>query len=95
MEAIIQTGNKQYRVREGDTVAVEKVLGETVTLTPLLVTNGGEPVTAKSPKVTATVLGEVKADKLIVFKMKAKKRYRRKAGHRQKLSQLRIDSITA
>lgn len=94
MQAIIQTGGKQYRVVEGDQLEVEKLAGDSVSFTPLLLTKNGE-VQASPGKVTASIVGEAKGDKVIVFKMKAKKRYRRKAGHRQGYSVIRIDKITA
>lgn len=95
MEAVISTGGKQYIVKEGDVIAVEKVSGKVLEFTPLLVTSDGKSLTAKSPKVKATVMTETKGNKMVVFKMKAKKRYRVKQGHRQKLTTLKIDKITA
>ncbi len=95
MQAIIQTGGKQYAVREGDVIAVERLAGKTQTFTPLVVTDGDKSVGSSKAAVTATVLVEAKGVKQIVFKMKPKKRYRVKAGHRQTLSQLKIDKITA
>ena len=95
MEAIISTGGKQYRVREGDRVSVEKVAEKKVSFTPLFVTKDGQSVKADKAVVEATVVGEESGDKLVVFKMKAKKRYRRKAGHRQHYSVLKIDKISA
>jgi large subunit ribosomal protein L21 len=96
LTAVIVTGGKQYLVSEGDEIAVEK-LGDqkTLTVTPLAVTKAGALVPAKSPKVTATVLGPVKGPKLVVFKMRPKKQSRVKTGHRQQLSQVRIDKISA
>ena len=95
MEAIITTGGKQYQVREGDELAVEKLAGPSVTLTPILVTKDGKSVGTGKAAVAASVVEERKGEKLVVFKMKAKKRYRVKAGHRQKYSIIRIDKITA
>lgn len=95
IEAVIKTGGKQHVVKEGDTLLVELVGDQKkLTLTPLLVTKDGKPVSAKSAKVAASVLETVPGEKLVVFKMKAKKGYRRKAGHRQRYSQLKIDKIT-
>ncbi len=94
MEAVISTGGKQYVVKAGDVIEVEKLAEGTVEFTPLLVTQDGKTMTGKSPKVSASVVEQTKGEKLIVFKMKAKKRYRVKAGHRQKLSRLQIDQIT-
>ena len=95
VEAVIQSGSKQYRVKEGDTVTVEK-LGDakTVTLKPLLVTTDGKLGNPAKATVKATVTDQVKGEKLIVFKMKPKKRSRRKNGHRQTHSLLKIDKIT-
>jgi large subunit ribosomal protein L21 len=96
LTAVIVTGGKQYLVSEGDEIAVEK-LGDakTVTFKPLAVTKAGALVPAKSPKVSATVIGPAKGPKLIVFKMRPKKQSRVKTGHRQKLTTIRIDSISA
>lgn len=94
MEAVIATGGKQYRVKEGDIITVEKITEKSVTFAPLLVTDGGNVKAAGKGKVTATAIEEVKGKKLVVFKMKPKKGYRRKSGHRQRLSQLKIEKIT-
>lgn len=94
MEAIIQTGGKQYRVKEGDVIPVERLTAKQVNLTPLLVTKEGKAVSGKA-SVKASVVEETKGEKLIVFKMRPKKRYRVKNGHRQKLSLLKIDKISA
>ncbi|SRR5713226_5413240 len=101
MYAVIETGGKQYRVEEGSTLKVERLRAEpgtSVTLdTVLLVADGG---TAKigSPavtgaRVTATVVAHGKAKKIIVMKYKSKVHYRRKRGHRQQYTTLRIDKI--
>jgi len=94
--AVIQTGGKQYRVTEGDTIEVE-LTGEakTMTFTPIAISQDGKLGDVTKAKVTATVVDQIKGDKVIVFKMKAKKGYRVKAGHRQRYSQLKIDKITA
>ena len=95
LTAVIKTGGKQYLVAEGDKLAVEKIGDEkTASFVPLLVTKDGK-VSTGSGKVTAKVLGPVKGEKLTVFKMKSKKGYRRKAGHRQHLTEIQIDKITA
>ena len=103
MYAVIRTGGKQYRVSPGDTIDVEKLpyeVGETVNLDEvLLVANGpkaqiGRPV-VKGAKVKATVTRQVKGPKVIVFKYRPSKRYRRKQGHRQNYTRLRIDEIVA
>lgn len=93
-QAVIQTGGKQYLVSEGDVIAVEKLADKKQTLTPLMVTTDGKAGNATTAKVTASVLEDVKGEKLTVFKMKPKKGSRKKTGHRQTFSQLRIDKIT-
>ena len=101
--AIIQTGGQQYRVSEGDVLNVEKLAVEAGTETSfsdvLLVVNG-DKITLGSPLVSgATVQAEVvsqfKDDKVIAFKFKRRKGYHRTVGHRRKLTQLKIKSITA
>ncbi len=98
MFAIIKTGGKQYKVTEGQTLNVEKLLAEgNVTFTDVLLV-GGDTVKVGTPhvegaKVEATVLGEVKGPKVVIRKYKAKVRYRRKTGHRQKYTKVRIEKI--
>ena len=102
MYAVIQTGGKQYRVAEGDTIRVEKLTGDvgsTVEFTDVLMV-GGEKVEVGKPhvggaKVTAEIVAQDLAKKIIVFKMKRRKGYRNKRGHRQELSVIKIESITA
>ncbi|MCH8063383.1 MAG: 50S ribosomal protein L21 [Chloroflexi bacterium] len=100
--AIVNTGGKQYRVQPGDTIRVESLPGDEGDLVELedvrMVSDEGE-VTLGSPtvagaKVTAEILGRGKAKKIIVFKYKAKTRYRRKNGHRQQYTELRITDIS-
>lgn len=101
--AIVETGGKQYRVAPGETIDVDNldiVEGQTVDLDRVLLINDdskttiGKPVIAGA-KVTATSLGPVRGDKVVVYKFKAKVRYRRKTGHRQQFTRLKIDDITA
>ena len=101
MYAVIKTGGKQYRVSPGDSVEVEKLpyeVGEQIELDQvLLVANGsgtkiGQPL-VEGAKVKATVTRQVKGRKVIVFKYHSSKRYRRKRGHRQHYTRLRIDEI--
>lgn len=92
-EAVIKTGGKQYVVAEGDVITVEKLAGKTASFKPLLVSKDGKPAAVGSTTVKASVVGETKGDKVVVFKMKPKKRYRRKSGHRQTYTQLKIDKI--
>ena len=101
MYAVISTGGKQYRVEPGSTVLVERVDGEpgvSVTLDRVLLFADGEDVRVGSPTVagatvTATVLGEQLGEKVVIFKYKQKVKYRRRTGHRQHLTRLRIDEI--
>jgi large subunit ribosomal protein L21 len=98
--AVIKTGGKQYRVEEGQTLLVERLPdepGATVELTPLLLAGDGEPVLdakklAKAP-VKAEIVGHERGVKLRVFKFKPKRGYRRRTGHRQELTRLRITKI--
>ena len=99
MYAIIATGGKQYRVSQGDVIYVEKLdnqVGDEVTFPVLML--GGDTVEVGSPVLAgATVKGKVlkqgKGQKIIVFKYKSKKNYRRKAGHRQPFTQVEITAI--
>ncbi len=97
MFAVIKTGGKQYRVAKDDVIVVEKLPGEagaTVKLDEVLVV--GEKIgtpTVAGAAVTATVLEQGKGDKVIVFKKKRRQNYRRKKGHRQQLTVLRITDI--
>ena len=102
MYAIIKTGGKQYKVSEGDLVRVEKLayeVGETVDFDQvLLVSNDGE-LKVGSPlvegaKVSATVEDQNKDKKIVVFKYKPKKKYRKKHGHRQPYTLVKINSIS-
>ena len=101
MYAIIETGGKQYRVSEGDVLRVEKLSaeeGELVELDKVLALSKedelqvGKPL-LESSKVTAKVLQHGKADKIIVFKYKPKKNYRKKQGHRQPFTEIKIEKI--
>ena len=102
MYAVIRTGGKQYRVEEGDRVRVEKLAGEVgseITLNDVLMI-GGDKVAVGTPtvsgaSVTAEITAQDKAKKIIVFKMKRRKDYRRKYGHRQPYTELRIKSVGA
>src|SRR4051794_22150488 len=102
MYAIVETGGKQYRVQPGDTIAVERLTGEpgeTLDLGRVLLVAGGEGGThVGAPEVAdAIVRAEVvehgRGEKIIVFRYKSKVRYRRKTGHRQALTRLRIMDI--
>ena len=101
MYAVIRSGGKQHRVEPGMTFKVEKLVGEVGSKVELkdvlmVVDNGkvsiGEPFVAKAT-VQATVVAQDRAKKIIVFKMKRKKQYRRTNGHRQDFTELRVDKI--
>lgn len=102
MYAVVKTGGKQYRVQEGDVLFVEKLDAEVegiVELTEVLAV-GGETLKVGAPlvegaKVIAKVIAQGKAKKVIVFKYKRKKDYRRKNGHRQPYTKLVIEKIEA
>lgn len=101
--AIIETGGKQYRVSVGDTLSVEKLdteAGTDITFDRVLLVGGdgstrvGTP-TVDGASVVATVQEQYRGEKLVIFKYKPKKRYRRKTGHRQSLTRLAITAINA
>jgi len=99
--AVIESGGKQYRVEEGATLQVEALdaePGTAVTLDRVLLVADGENVTVGAPvvkgaSVQATVVRHGRGKKVIVFKYKSKAHYRRKRGHRQNFTALRIDKI--
>ena len=102
MYAIIATGGKQYKVAEGDIIRVEKLgveAGQEVTFDQVLVVNNGEVKvgnpTVSGASVTATVVGDGKAKKVIVYKYKRKTGYHKKNGHRQQFTQVKIEKINA
>ncbi len=103
MYAIIETGGKQYKVQAGDTIFIEKLeanAGDVVTFDRVLAVSNDNGLVAGSPLVAgASVSGKVekhgKGEKVIVFKYKPKKNYRRKQGHRQPYTKVIIDSIKA
>lgn len=101
MYAIIETGGKQYRVQQGDVITVEKldlVEGEQMLFDKVVALGTGDGLKAGVPyvvgaKVTAKVQKHGKGSKIIIFKYKPKKNYRRKQGHRQPFTQLVIENI--
>jgi large subunit ribosomal protein L21 len=97
MFAIVRTGGKQYRVAAGDKIVVEKLAGEagdSVTLSDVLLAgDGGELKSTDGLTVAAEIIAQAKSDKVIVFKKRRRHNYRRKAGHRQQLTILKIVSI--
>ena len=103
MYAVVATGGKQYRVEAGSELIVERLAAEPgapITFDRVLLVGDGEAVTVGTPtvdgaSVSGTVLGEELGPKLIVFKFKQKVKYRRTNGHRQHLTRVRIDEISA
>jgi large subunit ribosomal protein L21 len=101
MYAIIATGGKQYKVSEGDVVFVEKLgaeAGETVTFEDVLAVRDDELKVGddvKGATVTATVVENGKAKKVIVYKYKSKTGYHKKNGHRQQYTKVKIEKINA
>ncbi|MBM3586188.1 MAG: 50S ribosomal protein L21 [Alphaproteobacteria bacterium] len=103
MFAVIETGGKQYRVTENDVITVEKLAGEaggTVAFDRVLMVRTGADVKVGAPLVAgalvkAEIVEQSRADKIIVFKKLRRKNYRRKHGHRQHQTVLRITAITA
>ena len=102
MYAVIRTGGKQYRVAKDDVITVEKLAGEpgaTIAFGDVLMVGEGAESTAGTPlvagaAVSATVVAQKRGEKIIIFKKKRRHNYRRKNGHRQSLTVLRIDAIT-
>ena len=102
MFAVLNTGGKQYKVSQGDLIEVEKLessTGDTITLDQVMMVGEGENVEVGSPYVPGyKVMGEVmeqgKGSKVIIFKKKRRKKYRRKNGHRQQFTQLKIIEIS-
>ena len=102
MYAIIQTGGKQYRVAPGDVIRVEKLpfdVGSALEFPHVLaVFKDGEPLTESqlaNAKVVATVTANDRARKIVVFKFKRKKQYKRTIGHRQHFTELKVNEIVA
>ena len=103
MYAVIASGGKQYRVSEGETLRVEKLVGPAgtkVTFGPLLFADDGGGIQVGQPTVAgvtveAEILEQGLGKKIIIFKYKRRKSYRRKAGHRQPFTSLKITAITA
>lgn len=102
MYAIIATGGKQYKVSEGDIIRVEKLgveAGNTVTFDQVLAVNNGSFVvgnpTVANATVSASVVKEGRAKKIVVYKYKRKTGYHKKNGHRQSFTEVKIDKINA
>ena len=102
MHAIIETGGKQYKVAEGDTLFIEKLpneAGDTVTFDKVLAVIDGDKITVGTPgvegaKVDASVVKNGKGKKILVFKYKPKKGYRKRQGHRQPYTKVTIGAIS-
>jgi large subunit ribosomal protein L21 len=101
MYAVVQTGGKQYKVSPGDVIVVEKLAGESgdkVQLSDVLMLDDGGKVQAGKPfiagaVVNANIIEQDRADKIIIFKKKRRQNYRRKNGHRQDITVLRVADI--
>ncbi len=100
MYAVIKSGGQQFRVNEGDTIEVEKIsaeVGDEITIDGVLLLGGGETLvgtpTVAGASVTAKVTEQGRHPKIVVFKMKRRKNYRRKKGHRQTFTALEITGI--
>ena len=101
MYAIVETGGRQYRVSAGDRIEVEKLpgaVGDTITFTDILMVGNGSSVTVGTPKVAlarveAQITAQKRGKKIIVFKFKRRKNYRKKQGHRQSLTALTVLGI--
>lgn len=102
MFAIVKTGGKQYRVGPGDQIVVERIAGDVgseVSLTEVLAIDDGDATAIGKPSlpntsVRAKIVQQPRGTKIIVFKKKKRKNYRRKRGHRQELTVLRIEEIS-
>lgn len=103
MYAVIKTGGKQYRVIAGERLKVEKLdveVGGKVTLDQILMVSNGDETTIGSPiikgaTVNATVLSHVRGDKVMIFKFRRRKHYRKTQGHRQSYTEIQIGDISA
>jgi len=103
MYAVVSTGGKQYKVQKGETLRIEKIPGEVgskVTFDKVLMVADGENIRLGQPviekaAVQASIVEQDKAKKVLIFKYKRRKRYRRKQGHRQPYTAIRIDGIEA
>ena len=101
MYAVIRSGGKQYRVSQGGSVRVEKLpgeIGDSITLDDVLMIGGEDAVKIGTPRVdgaqvTGTIVNQGRGEKITVFKMKRRKGYRRKNGHRQDYTEIRVDQI--
>ena len=103
MYAVIKTGGKQYRVSAGDKLKIEKLdaeVGSQITFDQVLMVGADGNVKIGAPllagaSVSATVLNQARADKVLIFKMRRRKHYRKSQGHRQYYTEVQIGGITA
>ena len=99
MYAVLRTGGKQYRVAPGDVVKIESVVSpsddQTIEFSDILAVSGdaGSVLKPGAAKVTAEILGEGRGDKILVFKLKRKKQYKKMQGHRQNFVEVKINEI--
>ena len=101
MYAVIKTGGKQYRVAQGDRLRVEKLagnVGDAITLGEVLLVGSGDGIKIGKPivasaKVEAKIIAQDRGEKIIIFKFRRRKNYRRKTGHRQPFTALEITGI--
>jgi large subunit ribosomal protein L21 len=102
MYAVIKTGGKQHKVSQGDVISIEKIdgsKGETVVFDEVLMVSSGEDVKVGTPfltgaRVEGEIIDQIKAGKINVFKMKRRKGFKKKTGHRQKLTRMKIKEIS-
>jgi large subunit ribosomal protein L21 len=102
MYAVIKTGGKQHKVSQGDEISIEKIdgsKGETVVFDEVLMVSSGEDVKVGTPfltgaRVEGEIIDQIKAGKINVFKMKRRKGFKKKTGHRQKLTRMKIKEIS-
>ncbi len=103
MYAVIQTGGKQYRVTQGETLKIETVAGDVggaIVLDKVLMVGGGDKTSVGMPllkgaSVQATIVAHGRHDKVSIFKMRRRKHYQKHQGHRQNYTEIRIDGISA
>lgn len=102
MYAVIKTGGKQHKVSEGDVLAIEKITGnagDTVVFDNVLMISKDSDIRIGTPvvpgaKVIGEIIAQTKAPKIMVFKMKRRKGFHKKTGHRQPLTQMKVKEIT-
>ncbi len=100
--AVIETGGKQHRVQKGDVIKIERIEGEAgskVELSPVLAVSDGSSLTIGAPvikgaKVKAQIMEQKRDRKVVAFKKKRRKGYKRKVGHRQEITQVKIESLS-